>query len=75
MYGCGFIISVLDLKYKSKEYNYEEITKKYGKITLSYNKGVCFFMENGVLAKVDVTKELNRNLSTIRNLKNIKGAY
>ena len=38
----------------------------YVKITLSYNKGICF-MENGHLAKVDLTKKLNQNLSTIRN--------
>ena len=29
--------------------------QKYVKITLSYNKGICF-MENGHLAKVDLTK-------------------
>lgn len=32
-------------------------------------------MENGHLAKVDLTKKLNQNLSTTRNSKNIKGAY
>ena len=44
---------------------YEKLPK-YVKITLSYNKGICF-MENGHLAKVDLTKKLNQNLSTIRN--------
>lgn len=32
-------------------------------------------MENGHLAKVDLKKKLNQNLSIIRNLKNTKDVY